>query len=156
MGRKRLYQILGFVALYLFLIVLPFNLKYHQQDFLIFLIINVLVVVSYRLMTLTGEFSLVHVVLMGVGSYSSALFAKHFGLSFWITMPAAGIVTAAIAFVLSFPLFRMKEFYFLIGSFAAGEAIRLSWVQFKVPFGGPKGLKFIPSPMLNLPGIKPR
>ena len=34
-------------------------------------------------------------------------------------------IAAAIAFVLSFPLFRMKGFYFLIGSFAAGEVIRL-------------------------------
>jgi branched-chain amino acid transport system permease protein len=135
--------------------VLPFNLKFHQQDFMIFLLINVLVVASYRLMTLTGEWSLAHVVLMGVGAYSSALLTKEIGLSFWVTMPLAGLICALIALILSFPLFRMKGFYFLIGSFAAGEAIRLSWVYFKVPFGGPKGLKLIPSPVIALPGFKP-
>ena len=145
---------LGLVALFVFLAVLPFNLKFHQQDFMIFLLINVLVVVSYRLMTLTGEWSLIHVVVMGVGAYSSALLAKTLGLSFWLSMPLSGIICAAVAFILSFPLFRMKQFYFLIGSFAAGEAIRLGWVYFKVPFGGPKGMKNVPSPKLWIPGLE--
>jgi branched-chain amino acid transport system permease protein len=62
-------------------------------------------------------------------------------------------VAAGIAFLLSFPLFRMKGFYFLIGSFAAGEAIRLSWNYFTVPFGGPRGVQLIPSPTITLPGM---
>jgi branched-chain amino acid transport system permease protein len=154
MVRGRVYKALGLVALYGFLAVLPFQLKYHLQDFMIFLLINVLVVVSYRLMTLTGEWSLIHVVLMGVGGYSSALLTKHAGLSFWLSMPLAATVCTIMAFLLSFPLFRMKGFYFLIGSFAAGEAVRLSWVFFKVPFGGAKGLKLIPSPSLSFPGFE--
>jgi branched-chain amino acid transport system permease protein len=48
----------------------------------------------------------------------------------------------------------MKQFYLLIGSFAAGEAIRLGWVYFKVPFGGPKGMKNVPSPKLWIPGLE--
>jgi branched-chain amino acid transport system permease protein len=55
---------------------------------------------------------------------------------------AAGL----IAFLLSFPLLRMKGFYFLIGSFAAGEIIRLVWKWSEMTwlFGGPKGIKLIP------------
>jgi branched-chain amino acid transport system permease protein len=57
---------------------------------------------------------------------------------------ALGAGTAAlIAMGLSYPLFRMKGFYFLIGSFAAGEIIRLLWKRFRDPFGGPKGIKGI-------------
>lgn len=153
MLNKGTYPILGLAALLVFLIVLPFMLKFHQQDFMIFLLINVLVVVSYRLVTLTGEWSLIHTVLMGVGGYASALLSKMVGLTFWLTMPMAGIITALIAFALSFPLFRMKGFYFLIGSFAAGEAIRLTWSYFTWPFGGPKGIKLIPSPEITLPGV---
>ena len=58
-------------------------------------------------------------------------------------MLAGGCVAALVAFVLSFPLFRLKGFYFLIGSFAAGEVIRLLWKKFRDPFGGPKGLKSV-------------
>ena len=58
-------------------------------------------------------------------------------------MLLGGGMAAATAAILSVPLFRMKGFYFLIGSFAAGEIIRLIWKRFTDPFGGPKGLKRI-------------
>lgn len=128
--------------------IAPFLVKPYQLDILIFLMINVLLVSSYRFNTLTGEWSLIHVVMMGVGAYTSALLTKVLGFSFWVSFPAAALVTAALAMLLSVPLFRMKAFYFLIGSFAAGEAIRLCWERFRVPFGGPKGLKNIPPPEL--------
>lgn len=138
------------------LIVLPHFLKYHQQDFLIFLTINILVVVSYRLVTLTGEWSLIHAVMMGVGAYTSALISKNFDISFWITLPLAGVGAAVVALLLSYPLFRMTQFYFLIGSFAAGEAIRLCWIQFIKPFGGTGGTSGIPAPELgNIDFLEP-
>ena len=48
------------------LLVTPHFLSFHHQDLLIFLTINVLAVCSYRLVTLTGEWSLIHAVMMGV------------------------------------------------------------------------------------------
>ena len=125
------------------LLFLPHALSYSQQEILVFLIINILLVSSYRLLTLTGEWSLAHVVIMGVGAYSSALYVKHFGIWVPVSIAMGAVTSALIAAVLSFPLFRMKGFYFLIGSFAAGEIIRLIWKRFRDPFGGPKGLKGI-------------
>ena len=58
------------VALLAGLITLPHFLSFHHQDLMIFLVVNVLVVVSYRLVTLTGEWSLIHIVMMGVGAYA--------------------------------------------------------------------------------------
>lgn len=143
----RLGTLGGLVAL---VAALPFLLGLYQTDVVIFLLINVIVAVSYRFITLTGEWSLGHVVLMGVGAYGSALAAKTLGISFWLSAPLAAVFTAFIAFLLAFPLFRMKGFYFLIGSFAAGEAIRLTWIQFREPFGGPGGIMYIPAPELNV------
>jgi branched-chain amino acid transport system permease protein len=145
---------LAALVLALALVAIPFLVKPYQLDIAIFLLINILVVVSYRLVTITGEWSLAHVVMMGVGGYASALLAKRAGLEFWLSMPLAALFTALVAFILSFPLFRMKAFYFLIGSFAAGEAIRLTWIRFYDPFGGPKGLKLIPPPELPLPWLE--
>lgn len=146
----------GIAALLVGLVILPHYLKYQYQDFLIFLVINVLVVVSYRLVTLTGEWSLIHAVMMGVGAYASALLSKNLGFSFWISMPLAGVVSAGVAALLCYPLFRMTQFYFLIGSFAAGEAIRLCWIYFIKPFGGTSGISGIPSPELfNIDFLEP-
>ena len=125
------------------LLALPFGLSFSQQEILVFLTINVLVVASYRLLALTGEWSLGHVVVMGVGAYASALYSKEFGVFVPVAMVLGACTAALIAMALSYPLFRMKGFYFLIGSFAAGEVIRLLWKRFRDPFGGPKGIKKI-------------
>lgn len=134
---------LRFVALFAVLAVLPYLLSYSQQEIAVLLVINVLLVSSYRLLTLTGEWSLGHVVIMGVGAYASALLAKRLGVPVPLSMLIGACMAAGTAAILSFPLFRMKGFYFLIGSFAAGEIIRLIWKRFTDPFGGPKGLKRI-------------
>jgi branched-chain amino acid transport system permease protein len=131
------------------LLLLPHFLQFHHQDLLIFLTINVLVVASYRIVTLTGEWSLIHAVMMGVGGYTAALAFKQFELGMWFTLPLAGIVAALIAALLCFPLFRMTQFYFLIGSFAAGEAIRLCWIRFVQPFGGTGGLSGVEPPLIG-------
>jgi branched-chain amino acid transport system permease protein len=148
MPGTRLWQIVAIVALLAGLMILPNYLKYHHQDFMIFLLINILVVVSYRLMTLTGEWSLIHIVMMGVGAYTSALLSKNLGFPVWISMPMAGVGAGVVAALLCFPLFRMTQFYFLIGSFAVGEAIRLAWIFFVKPFGGSSGVSSIPPPEL--------
>ncbi len=147
--------IAGLAALYAGLIVLPHLLSFSQREVAVFLLINTLLVVSYRVLTLTGEWSLGHVVIMGAGGYASALFAKLIGLPVPLAMLAGAATAALTAYILSFPLLRMKGFYFLIGSFAAGEVIRLIWKKFRVPFGGPKGLKLIPGfPDIELGALK--
>ena len=136
----RALLVAAFVGL---LLLLPFGLSFSQQEILVFLTINILVVSSYRLLTLTGEWSLGHVVMMGVGAYGSALLTKELGVPVPISMVLGALTAALVAYGLSFPLLRMKGFYFLIGSFAAGEIIRLLWKRFRDPFGGPKGIKQI-------------
>ena len=139
-------RLAALAVLYAALLTLPHLLSFSQKEIAVFLVINVLLVSSYRLMTLTGEWSLSHVVLMGVGAYASALYAKRFGMPVPLAMPLGALTAGAVAWVLSFPLFRMKAFYFLIGSFAAGEVIRLMWKwnALRDIFGGPKGIKLIP------------
>ncbi len=125
------------------LIALPHGLSFSQQEILVFMVINILLVMSYRLLTLTGEWSLGHVVIMGVGAYASALMTKNLGVPVPVGMILGGVAAALLAVLLSFPLFRMKGFYFLIGSFAAGEIIRLIWKRFREPFGGVRGISGI-------------
>lgn len=144
-------NLLIWVVFALALILLPHTLSFSQQEILVFLVINVLLVVSYRLLTLTGEWSLGHVVIMGVGAYTSALLTKRVGVYVPVAMIMGALMAGFVAFLLSFPLFRMKGFYFLIGSFASAEIIRLLWKRFREPFGGPKGLKRIdPMPDIDL------
>jgi len=140
-------MVIGAVIL-IALLIIPHFLSFSHQDLLIFLTINVLAVCSYRLVTLTGEWSLIHAVMMGVGAYTVALLVNHFDLDIWFTLPLAGVAAGLIAAILCFPLLRMTQFYFLIGSFAAGEAIRLTWVEFVGVFGGTSGLRGVEAPIV--------
>ncbi len=126
---SRLVWSLGIGLAGTILIALPHLLSFSQKEIAVFLLINILLVASYRLLTLTGEWSLGHVVIMGVGGYASALYSKELGAPVPLAMLMGAVTAAALAWVLSFPLFRMKGFYFLIGSFAAGEVIRLLWIS---------------------------
>ena len=132
-------------------IAVPYIFGEYHIEVLILFLINLLLASNYRLTTTTGDWTLCHIVLMGVGAYSTALAAKLLGWPFWLGLPLAGIAGAVIAAVLVFPLLRTKGFGFFIASFAFGEFVRLIWVKFHNPFGGPRGMINIPSP--EIPGI---
>ena len=74
----------GIAVLLAVVCILPFIVRPYQLDFLIFMFINIILVVSYRLIAITGEFSLSHAVIMGVGGYASALLTLHLPISGWI------------------------------------------------------------------------
>jgi len=124
---------------------LPYMVELYRMEVLIVLLFNLILAQSYRLVNTTGDWSLSHIVVMGVGAYSSALITKLLGWPFWLSLPVSGLVTAIIGFLIVFPLLRTIGFGFFIGSFALGEFVRLIWVKFRDPFGGPRGLINIPS-----------
>jgi branched-chain amino acid transport system permease protein len=97
---------------------------------------------------LAGLLDLGYVAFYAVGAYSYALLAKEFGLSFWILLPLAGILSAFWGILLGFPVLRLRGDYLAIVTLAFGEIIRLiliNWVSFT---GGYAGISGIPRPTL--------
>jgi branched-chain amino acid transport system permease protein len=97
---------------------------------------------------LAGLLDLGYVAFYAVGSYSYALLAKEFGLSFWILLPLAGTLSAFWGILLGFPVLRLRGDYLAIVTLAFGEIIRLiliNWVSFT---GGYAGVSGIPRPTL--------
>ncbi|UCD82331.1 MAG: branched-chain amino acid ABC transporter permease [Desulfobacterales bacterium] len=129
------------------LISAPFAISGYKVDLLTNLLINIILVSSFRLITTTGGWSLAHIPMMGCGAYATALLAGTLGVPFWFSLPLAGLAAALAGLAISYPLARTRGFAFFVASFAAGEAIRLCWIRFKIPFGGHKGLT-VPAPVL--------
>ena len=148
MPKNRLRPLI-YVGMAIPFIALPFVITGYYVNILTAILIWFIVAVSYRLLATTGEFSLSHVVIMGIGAYTTALVMRYFGYSFWLAAPIGGLASAGFAAATAYPLFRMKGFYFLLGSFAIGEGLRLCWMRWVVPFGGHIGLRNIPSPSLG-------
>ena len=130
------------------LCILPFQMKFYHIELSIIYFSSVILAVSYRLVTTTGDWSFAHIILQGVGAYATALLAKHAGIPFIVMVPLAGFVTAAVGAVIMIPMLRTKGFAFFIASFAFGEFIRMIWMKVRNPFGGTGGIINIPSPEL--------
>src|SRR5205085_9345836 len=89
-----------------------------------------------------------------VGAYSYALLATHFGLSFWICLPLAGIFAAFWGVLLGFPVLRLRGDYLAIVTLAFGEIIRLVLLNWQSLTGGPNGIASIPRrSFLGLPFV---
>lgn len=92
---------------------------------------------------LAGLLDLGYVAFYAVGAYSYALLAKNFGLSFWILLPLAGILSAFWGMLLGFPVLRLRGDYLAIVTLAFGEIIRLvliNWVDFSNGYAGISGI----------------
>lgn len=135
-----IFKLLAVAVVLAVMTLLPNFIGEYQVEIMILFMINLILASSYRQITTHGDWSLSHVVFMGVGAYTTALLAKFLGWPFWGTVLFGGLAAAVIGLAVVFPLLRTKGFGFFIGSFALGEFIRLAWVKFHYPFGGPRGM----------------
>src|SRR3954469_22919215 len=55
----------------------------------------------------TGEVSVGHAALLGIGAYCAAVLSMHFDLGFWPALPVAILVTAAFGGLLALPALRV-------------------------------------------------
>lgn len=95
---------------------------------------------------LAGLLDLGYVAFYAVGAYSFALISIHFGLSFWICLPLAGILAAFWGIILGFPVLRLRGDYLAIVTLAFGEIIRIVLLNWYDLTKGPDGLSGIPRP----------
>jgi branched-chain amino acid transport system permease protein len=95
---------------------------------------------------LAGLLDLGYVAFYAVGAYSYALFAKTFGLSFWILLPIAGSLAAFWGILLGFPVLRLRGDYLAIVTLAFGEIIRMVLINWVALTNGYAGISGIPRP----------
>ena len=95
---------------------------------------------------LAGLLDLGYVAFYAVGAYAYALLAKTFGLSFWILLPLAGILSSFWGILLGFPVLRLRGDYLAIVTLAFGEIIRIVLINFVDLTNGYAGISGIPRP----------
>jgi branched-chain amino acid transport system permease protein len=95
---------------------------------------------------LAGLLDLGYVAFYAVGAYSYALLAKTFGLTFWILLPLAGILSSFWGILLGFPVLRLRGDYLAIVTLAFGEIIRLILINWVDLTNGYAGISGIPRP----------
>lgn len=88
----------------------------------------------------TGQISIGVGAFLGVGGYTSAILTSTLGLSFWIALPIAGIVTALIGGLFGIPSLRLKGLYLAIATLAAQVIILFVISRWDSLTGGTAGL----------------
>ncbi|WP_454743563.1 branched-chain amino acid ABC transporter ATP-binding protein/permease [Cupriavidus necator] len=89
----------------------------------------------------TGEVSLGHAGLFGVGAYTAGLIAVKAGLPFWVALPAAMAVTAAFGAILAIPALRVTGPYLAMVTLAFGTIIAILLNEMDFLTNGPQGLQ---------------
>ena len=88
----------------------------------------------------TGQISLGHGAFFGMGAYSAAILATKVSFPFWLAVPAAGLVTAAVGMVFGLPSVRLKHLYLCIATLAGQFLIEYVLVQWESLTGGAEGI----------------
>jgi branched-chain amino acid transport system permease protein len=129
----------GFVALYLVPFVVPLGDYLHNVAGLTFMFMAAGLAWNW-LGGYVGQVSFGHAAMFGTGGFVAARLAITFGLPFWLTWLAGGLVGGLYALLWGHPTLRLRGPYFSIATIGVGEATRLVatyWTDFT---GGSSGL----------------
>jgi len=80
-----------------------------------------------------------------MGGYVSAILIMDYGVSFWWTLPVAGLFCAAASILIGFPILRLRGVYFAMVTLVLTEVTRLLALALPVTSGA-KGITSIPLP----------
>jgi branched-chain amino acid transport system permease protein len=159
--RNRIFTGLSLISLLAFLFWVKDNASEYQIRLLNNCAIFITLAISYNLINgICGQFSLAPNAFVAIGAYTSALLTMspaEKGLSFiiepliwplnlisipyWLSLLAAGVITAFLAFLMGFPVFRVRGDYLAIVTLGFGEVVRVLANNLQRVTNGPLGLK---------------
>lgn len=93
----------------------------------------------------TGQVSLGHAGLFGIGAYATGVLFMKLGASLWLTIPASVLVTAGFGALLALPALRVTGPYLAMVTLAFGTIIQILINEMDFLTEGPLGIK-IPKP----------
>ena len=144
---KEKRQILIFLLFAGAVLITPLFLKgSYFLNVLVFIGINTMLAVALNLLLgYAGQISLGHAAFFGVGAYISGILTTRFPIDPWLAMGIAGFCSTALAFVIGFPILKLKGHYLAMGTLGFGIIMYITFNETVAWTGGPSGLSGIPS-----------
>ena len=131
--------LVGFAALALFPIVFHNPYYIHLAETILIyaiLLFGLDIVVGY-----TGQVSLGHAGLFGIGSYTTGVLVFKLGMPFFVALPASLAVTAVFGALLALPALRVTGPYLAMVTLAFGTIIQILINEMTFLTEGPLGIK---------------
>jgi branched-chain amino acid transport system permease protein len=92
----------------------------------------------------TGQVSLGQTAFYGIGAYVSAILSKTYGVNPWLAMLIAAAATGAFAYVIGFPIFRLRGNYLAMATLGLVLVVYVLFRELGEYTGGPDGMAGIP------------
>jgi branched-chain amino acid transport system permease protein len=161
---KRILTLAGIVLFVVLLFVFDRVLDPFQMVIFKLCAINIILALSLNLIYgFTGLFSLGHAGFMAIGAYTCALLTMspdqkqmnfflepitpalaHVQIPFLPALLAAGLVAAAVGFLVGAPVLRLRDDYLAIATLGLAEIIRVVFTNLQSVTNGALGLKGLP------------
>jgi branched-chain amino acid transport system permease protein len=121
-----------------------------QQQMVCFAIISIALAQSLNILSgMTGQISLAHGAFMGIAAFTSVILVKKLGISPLLSIPIGAALSGLIAWLLSFPAARVKEFYLAMMSVGFGMIFSEIVREWESLTGGVMGITGVPSAQLG-------
>lgn len=148
--RTNLWKTLALIAFLVLLLAMP---KIARNDYQVRILnmTGLYILISLGLniaMGYCGQINLAMGAFWGVGAYTAALLNVNFKWPFWLTLPAAMVVSAIIGMVVALPSLKVRSHYLAIVTLGLGEVINIILVNEEKITRGAMGIPGIKRPSL--------
>ncbi len=162
MSNKTLLTIIG-IAL---LVALPFFVKspYYMHLIVTIAIFSIVTLGLDVVFGYTGEVSIGHSALFGIGAYTAGILAMKLGIGFWPSLVFAPVIAALFGLLLALPALRVTGPYLAMVTLAFGTIVQIlinemtdlgPWLDHFNLTEGPLGIKLVKPLFIDLRGTVP-
>ena len=129
------------IGLILLFVVIPSSFGIQTLNLFSLMGIYAMAALGLNILTgFTGQLSLAHGSLFGIGAYTAAILGSRGGFPFFATIPLAAILAAAVGIILSFPAARLRNLYLCIITIGGQLIIEYVLLHWKGLTGGAEGI----------------
>lgn len=139
-------EIIIFIFFAAVILITPFFLEgSYLLNVLVFIGINTMLAVALNLLLgFAGQISLGQAAFFGIGAYVSGVLTANIGIEPWIALAVAAAVSGGLAFVIGFPILKLKGHYLAMATLGFGIILFIIFNETVAVTGGPSGLPGIP------------
>lgn len=113
---------------------------------LLFVGIHTILAIGLNLLLgFAGQISLGHAAFFGLGAYISGILTATYSVNPWLAMIIAAVAVGIMAFVIGFPILKLKGHYLAMATLGLGIIIYIAFNEAVDLTGGPSGLSGIPN-----------
>ena len=140
-------DIIIFTAFGLAVLIIPLLLRgNYLLNVFVFIGINTMLAVALNLLLgFAGQISLGHAAFFGLGAYISGILTTRYAIDPWMAMVAAALCVGVIAFIIGFPILKLKGHYLAMATLGFGIIVYIIFNETVDWTGGPSGMSGIPT-----------